>query len=217
MGTDSQWSPKWGRGARPRVAARLSPRGWAIVGIFTLTVGAWLLEPVHGYPSALVGLAAAFVLFATGLLDARDLAKVPWDTLLLIAGGLTLGNLFGQSGLASATAAAVDWNALPKSVLLLGIVLASAIIGAVSSNTAAAAMLIPMGMGIAPSSTTAVIVAVAASMGVPFVISTPPNAVVYGQGGLRSRDFFLPGIPLMLAGCAIIALTGDWVLRMLGL
>ena len=58
----------------------------------------------------------AVTAFAAGLLDGRDLAKIPWDTLLLIAGGLTLGNLFEHSGLASALAAAVNWGALPRSL-----------------------------------------------------------------------------------------------------
>jgi len=203
--------------ARPIRHRALTRRGWEIVAIFTATVVAWLLEPLHGFPSALVALGAAFVLFATRLLDAGDLAKIPWDTLLLIAGGLTLGNLFDSSGLASATAAAVDWNALPTSVLLLSLVFGCAAISSVSSNTAASAMLIPIAMGIVPSPWVAVIVALGASMGVPFVISTPPNALVYGQGGLRSRDFLVPGIILMLAGCAIVAIAGAPLLRWLGL
>ena len=62
----------------------------------------------------------------------------------------------------------------------------------------------------------AVLVALAASMGAPFVISTPPNAMVYGQGGLRSRDFLLPGMILMLAGCAFVTLAGPFLLRRAG-
>ena len=204
-------------GIVPLPLRSLTRRGWAIVVIFAACVAAGMTEPLHGYPAALVGLAAAFVLFAAGLLDGRDLAKVPWDTLLLIAGGLTLGNLFERSGLASALAAAVNWNAMPNAVLMLSLVLACALISAVASNTAAAAVLIPIAMGIAPSPTVAVLVALGASMGVPFVISTPPNSMVYGEGGLRSRDFFIPGLVLMLAGCAAVAFAGPPLLKWLGL
>jgi len=72
-------------------------------------------------------------------------------------------------------------------------------------------------MGIAPSPVVAVLVALGASMGVPFVISTPPNAMVYGEGGLRSRDFFVTGLILMLAGCVAVVFAGPPLLKWVGL
>jgi sodium-dependent dicarboxylate transporter 2/3/5 len=195
----------------------LSRRGWGVVVIFFLAVGMWLLEPVHGVPAAVTALAVAAALFAGRLLDHRDLDRLEWDTLLLIAGGLTLGELFHASGLAAEMAAAVDWQALPRPVLLTGMVFACALISAVASNTAAAAMLIQIALGIVPSPSVAVLVAMGASMGVPFVISTPPNSMAYGRGGLRGRDLFVPGAVLMVVGCALVALTGPRVLRMLGI
>jgi sodium-dependent dicarboxylate transporter 2/3/5 len=199
------------------VPARLTTRGWTVVVIFGLAVAAWLLEPVHGVPAGVSALAVAGALFATRLLDRRDLMHLEWDTLLLVAGGLTLGEMFDASGLAGAMAAAVDWNALPLPALLLAFVLACASISAIASNTAAAAMLIQIALSILPLPSVAVLVALGASMGVPFVISTPPNSMAYGQGGLHTRDFFVPGIILMLVGCALVALTGPWVLRTLGI
>jgi len=99
---------------------------------------------------------------------------------------------------------------------VLILVVASASISAVASNTAAAAILIQIAMGIAPSPHVAVLVALGASMGVPFVISTPPNAMVYGEGGLRPRDLLFPGLILMALGCAVLALVGPQVLRWAG-
>ena len=195
----------------------LSVRAWCVVAIFFATVTAWLCEPVHHVPSALIAIAMTAVLFSTRLLDASDLRQIRWDTLLLIAGGLTLGQLFDDSGLARAVSASVRWNALPTTVLLLGLIAACAVISAVSSNTAASAILIPIAMDIAPSATTAVLVALGASMGAPFVISTPPNALVYGHGGLRPRDFLIPGMILMVIGCLLLAVVGPPVLRWLGM
>jgi solute carrier family 13 (sodium-dependent dicarboxylate transporter), member 2/3/5 len=197
--------------------AQLSWQGWCIVGIFSATVGAWLLEPVHHIPSALIAIAMAAVLFGTRLLEARDLRLIGWDTLLLIAGGLTLGQLFDDSGLARAMAGGVSWDLLPPAVLILGLVCICAIVSAVSSNTAASAIIIQIAMGIAPSPITAVLVALGASMGMPFVISTPPNALVYGEGGLRPRDFLVPGLILMVIGCVLIAMTGPMILRWFGM
>jgi sodium-dependent dicarboxylate transporter 2/3/5 len=194
----------------------LGGRGWCVVAIFCATVAAWLLEPVHRVPSAVVALAMTAALFATRLLDEHDLRGLGWETLILIAGGLALGQLFEDSGLARKVAAGVEWQALSPTVFVLGLVVACAGISAVASNTAAAAMLIQVAIGIAPSPQTAVLVALGASMGVPVVISTPPNAIAYGEGELRPRDFLVPGMILMAAGCAGLAVFGPAVLRMAG-
>jgi sodium-dependent dicarboxylate transporter 2/3/5 len=202
--------------ASPPVRQRLSGRGWAVVAVFCATVTVWLLEPVLGVPAAVGALGAAGALWGARLLDTADLRRVQWDTLLLIAGGLTLGQLFDDSGLAQATAAAVRWDALPPTGLALLMVAACAGISAVASNTAAAAILIQVGMGIAPSAQTAVLVALGASMGVPFVISTPPNAMVYGEGHLRPRDLLVPGLILTAVGCVGVAVAGPHLLRWAG-
>lgn len=198
------------------VAAPLSNRGWSVVAIFTIAVLAWLLEPVHGVPAAFTALAVAAALFSTRLLSRSDLHLIEWDTLLLIAGGLTLGELFHASGLAAQIAGSVDWNAMPRPVLLVLLVLSCALISAVASNTAATAMLVQIAIQIVPSPAVAVIVALGASMGVPFVISTPPNSMAYGQGGIAGRDLFVPGLILMLIGCALVAFAGPPILKFMG-
>jgi sodium-dependent dicarboxylate transporter 2/3/5 len=200
----------------PRPSAPLGGRGWGVVAIFFACVAGWLLEPVHGVPAGVVGLAGAGLLFATGLLGTADLRKVEWETLLLVAGGLTLGQLFEDSGLAAALARAVRWDAMGSTLAVFCLVLACASLSAVASNTAASAMLITIALGVSPSPSVAILVALGASMGVPFVISTPPNSMAYGQGGLRSRDFLVPGGILMLAGCALLAVIGPAALRWAG-
>jgi sodium-dependent dicarboxylate transporter 2/3/5 len=207
------------RGAVEQVAiphAPMSRGGWAVVAIFFAGTATWLSEPLHGVPSAVTALLIACALFGSGLLSTADLSKMEWDTLLLIAGGLTLGDLFDESGLASSMAAAVPWSRIHPTLLVLCFVFVCALLSAVASNTAAAAMLVQIGLGIVPAPSFAVLVAIAASMGVPFVISTPPNAIAYGQGGISGRDLAVPGLVLMIAGCLLIALTGPTILRWVG-
>jgi len=160
-----------------------------------------------------VAMMVAAALFGTGLLNRSDLAKVEWDTLLLVAGGLTFGHLVEASGLALAVAGSVNWQAMHPAITLFAILLACAALSAVASNTAAAAMVIPIAVTMVPDPSIAVLVALSASMGVPFVISTPPNSLVYGQGGLHARDLFWPGIVLMLLGCGLLMLAGPAALR----
>ncbi len=205
-----------GDAARLLAPAPLSPGGRTVVALFCVAVAAWVSEPLHGVPAAVTALAVAAALFGSRLLDHRDLDRLEWDTLLLIAGGLTLGELFSASGLAAAVAGAVRWDALPRPLLLLCLVAACAAVSAVASNTATAAMLVQIALGIVPAPSVAVLVALAASMGIPFVISTPPNSMAYGQGGLAGRDFLIPGVVLMAIGCALLAATGPLVLRWAG-
>jgi sodium-dependent dicarboxylate transporter 2/3/5 len=90
-------------------------------------------------------------------------------------------------------------------------------LSAVMSNTATAAFLVPLALTLDPAPSTAIIVAVSTSLGVPFVISTPPNAMAVGTGLLRSRELLLPGLVIMLGGCVLVALTGPIVLRAFGI
>jgi len=188
----------------------------AVVILFIVAVAAWISEPFHGISPPLIALALAFVLFGTGLLNQKDLGAVDWSTLGLIGGGISLGKLIERTGLFSQVTELTDWTMMPSVALLGGLALASAMLSAVMSNTATAALLVPLGMTLLPSPTTAVIIAIAASFGMPFIVSTPPNAMVYGERGLTARDFLSVGLPLMLVGCSLVALTGVFVLRVFG-
>jgi sodium-dependent dicarboxylate transporter 2/3/5 len=67
-----------------------------------------------------------------------------------------------------------------------------------------------------PAASTPILVALGCSFGIPFVISTPPNAMAAGEG-LDSTELLRLGLPLMLAGCLLVSLTGATVLRLFGL
>jgi sodium-dependent dicarboxylate transporter 2/3/5 len=156
------------------------------------------------------------VLFGSGLLAREDLGRLDWSTLLLIAGGIALGRLLEVSGVVDALAGAVDWGALAPFTRTFALVLASASLSALMSNTAAATMLVPLASTIEPSAAAPILVAMGCSLGFPFVISTPPNAMVHGRGA-RSRDLFALGLPLMLFGCLLVSLTGAAVLAAFGI
>ncbi len=190
---------------------------WKFLTIISLTVLLWLSEPVHGVPSSVIAISAAAVLFLTGMLTKRDLLKIDWSTLMLIAGGITLGRLLEQSGLVAALSAAIPFSQLNTTMALFVICLVSALLSALMSNTATVVMLIPIATAIIPAPSTAILVAVAASFGMPFVISTPQNAMAYGEGGLKFTDLFAPGIILMIVGCFVVSLTGRYALNLVGI
>jgi sodium-dependent dicarboxylate transporter 2/3/5 len=192
-------------------------RAAGVVVLFSLAVLAWITEPLHGLSAPLIALAVTLALFGSGLLGKRDLGALDWSTLGLIAGGVSVGELIERAGLFAHVTELVDWTALPPLLWLGGLVLASALLSAVMSNTATAALLVPLVMTLDASPATAVIIAISASFGMPFTISTPPNAMAYGEGGLTTRDLLQVGVPIMLVGCALVTVTGPYVLRLLGL
>jgi len=177
----------------------------------------WLLEPLHGISSPVIAILLTAVLFGSRLLNYEDLKAVDWQTLILIAGGLVLGELVDRSGLANSFANFVSWHSVPKFFMIFGFVVATAFLSAIASNTAAAALMIPLGLSIYPSPAFAIILAMGASMGVPFIISTPPNAMAFGEGGLKPLNFLLPGLILMVIGCLLISFTGERVLQAVGI
>jgi len=202
-------------GAVPATSTGVVPirgaRSWAVVVVFAVMVLAWLTEPLHGIPVPVVAALGATLLFGSGLLAAGDLARIDWSTLILIAGGLGLGRLLQESGSIQAMAAAVDWSVMPSALrvsLLVGI---AALMSGVMSNTATATVIIPLAYAIDPSPATPILIALGCSLGMPFAISTPPNALVYGEG-LRVSDLLLPGVVFMVLGCALVALVGPLVL-----
>ena len=189
----------------------------AFVLIFAATIFLWLTEPIHGIPAAVTALGSSAAIFLTGVLSKRDLARIDWSTLLLIAGGITLGRLLEQSSIISNLAASIPFAEMDPRLSLFLLCLAAALLSALMSNTATAVLLIPIAMVLVPSPSTAILIAISASFGVPFIISTPPNAMAFGQGGLRFSDMFWPGLIVMILGCAIVSLTGQSFLGMLGI
>jgi sodium-dependent dicarboxylate transporter 2/3/5 len=198
-------------------AEPLQPRARGLLLVFALAVAAWLSEPLHGISAPVVALSVTVVLFGGGWLRREDLARIDWATLLLIAGGIVLGRLAEHSGVLDVIARSAGGNGMSLTLRITGFVLLAAIMGAVMSNTASTAVLIPLALGLALPRSIAVLIALGSSFGVPFIFSTPPNSMVYGEGGLTPRDLLRVGLPLMIVGALIVGLAGPIVLGWLGI
>lgn len=218
---ESDWNEKGAElgtlfdGGKDRPVVKPHRIGFLIVLVCTILL--WLTEPIHGISAAVVAIGSAAIIFLSGILTKKDLLKIDWSTLLLIAGGITLGRLLEQSALIKNLSGNVPFADYSPIFSLFLLCLTSAMLAALMSNTATAVLLIPLAMTLIPSPSTAILIAVSASFGVPFLISTPPNAMVFGQGGVKFGDLFWPGIVLMILGCALVSLTGRTVLNFAGI
>ena len=187
-----------------------------LAAIFAITIVLWLAAPLHDVSEWIVALVAVAALIVVRLISWRELRTLDWGTLLLVAGGIALGSLLEQSGLVSGLASRLPLSGLPYVTLLFGLCFVSALLSSLMSNTATAALLIPLAATVSAAPSTAILVAIAASFGLPFVVSTPPNAMAVSSG-LRATDLLWPGLILMVSGCALVALSGPWVLRLTGI
>lgn len=196
-------------------AHKIDGRGLYVLVVLTATVGLWLTDQVHGLPSAVVALLPAVAFTATGLLDRRDVNSLEWNILILIAGGVALGVGMQQTGLDQALVAAVP---VGGGLLLGALVLTTLLLSTFMSNTAAANLLLPIGISFAAATGAAAgpgavqlgfSIALAASVSMALPVSTPPNAIAYATGEITGRDFALAGIIIgLLAALLIVALGG---------
>ncbi len=192
---------------------------WLTLLVFILTIGLWMTGTWHGAPTAVVSFLPIVSLSMIGVIRAKDIRKIHWDVLILLAGGLSLGVGIEVSGLAAWTGDQLQQMQFHPWLMVLALCYVAAIASNLMSNTAAANILLPIGVVVAEAagdalSPAAVVVPVALSCSIAMAlpISTPPNALVFASGRLGARDFLPGGLCALLLG-PLLALIWGFLLR----
>ena len=231
---EGDWVRRWVAAER----AQLGPwtRAQAnVLAVFALVAVLWMLPgavamfaspdaPLPRFfeahlPEPVIALLGAVLLFAlpTDLvrgeftLTWRQAARIDWGTILLFGGGLALGRLMFETGLAAELGRALLGLAGAESLWVLTAVaiLAGMVVSETSSNTASASVMVPVMIALAQSVGVspvppAIGAALGASFGFMLPVSTPPNAIVYGSGLVPLREMIRSGVVLDLAGSLLI-------------
>ena len=194
-----------------------------VIVTFIFTVALWLLDSVSGINSYTVALVPFVIFSLTGVIDRRDLEEINWSVIWMVAGGFALGYALNGSGLAKQAVSSIPFGDFSPLVIL---VLACLICYALSnfiSNSATAALLMPiltvvcLAMGdkldvIGGTSTVLISVAVAASSAMVLPISTPPNALAFATNLISQKDMarigLIIGIVSMVLGISLLYLLG---------
>lgn len=183
-----------------------------VLGILSLTVFLWLTSQWTGIPVAAVSGIPIVGLTMLGIIDADDVRKIPWDTLMLVAGGLSLGIAIQEQNLIQFFVDKISGIQVNFYILLLVFSLISVAISNFMSNTAATTILIPVAISFS-SLTTGVnpmilplVIGMCASCALFLPVSTPPNAMVYSTGFVEQKEFRLGGIVVGLLGPVLIIL-----------
>lgn len=185
-----------------------------VMSIFLVTVTLWMGESILRIPPAVVSFVPIVTLAITGVITSEDIRRLPWDVLILLAGGLSLGTGVQATGLAEWLAGQLPTTLHPMSTALVFCILGVVLSNLMSSNTATAAMLIPLGTSVVSTENiplVAIGIAVGCSAAMALPVSTPPNAIAYSTGRLRAKDFLIPGV---ISGFGIL-IVFPW-LKLLG-
>lgn len=205
------------------------------VVVFLLTVAAWLFrEPkalgaftIPGLADlaprisdASIGLAGALLLFVVPdgsprptsrpLLTWREAKEIPWEVLLLFGGGLSLAAAMESSGLARWLGERMSGLAGHPTVLVYGGLAALVVLlSELASNTAVAAMAMPIAASLAPAVgqpplALMLVGALAASAGFALPVATPPNAIVFGSGLVSVRQMARAGVLFDVVAIVVI-------------
>ena len=192
--------------AGPAITPEFRAKRLTVTAILSVTLALWLTSPIHHLGAAAVSAIPLVFLPMTRILKGDDIRAIGWDTLILVAGGLSLGTALQQTGLLDVYAGRLSSLQVPSIVLCLILAYATMLFSNVMSNTATTTVLIPLGMATLPGSSIEVcmIIGLSASTALFLPVSTPPNAIAYSTGLIEQKDFRLGGLLMGLLGPAVI-------------
>ena len=190
-------------------------RMWVVVGTFILTILLWVIpKDVTGIDSNTVAMIPMGIFAVTGVINAKDMQEINWSVIWMVAGGFALGLGMNGTGLADAAIESIPFGSWSPLVILLISGLICYFLSNFISNTATAALLVPIlavvcrGMGdklgvIGGTSTVLIGIAIAASTAMCLPISTPPNAIAYSTGLIKQNDMLKAGLTIGLLSLVI--------------
>ncbi len=201
---------------RLAIVAALTALGWIVRPLISATLPGLALSDAG---IAMTGALALFAISAGGetrerLLDWETASSLRWDVLILFGGGLSLASAIERTGLAAWIGQqAQGLEGLPTLWILLSMALIIVYLGELASNTAMAAIFLPVagaaaiGIGADPL-IFALPVAMAASIGFMLPVATPPNAIVFANPLVTRPEMLRAGAPLDLLGITVALAAG---------
>ena len=193
---------------------------------FIGTILLWATESLTGINSNIVALIPLGVLTMTGIFTKEDIKEINWSVLWLVAGGFALGTALQGSGLAKVLINAIPFGSMSVLLVFLIAGFVCYFLSNFISNSATAALLIPILIVVAEGmadpaaannasfmtmgGTYAMIsfIAMCASLAMIFPISTPPNAIAASTGLVETKDMAKVGA---LVGVIGFVLGFFWV------
>ena len=197
------------------------PKTWKTTVVWITFIGTillWMTESLTKINSNIVALIPLGVLTACGIFTKEDIKEINWSVLWLVAGGFALGTCLQGTGLAKVLINAIPFGSMSVVLVLVIAGLVCYFLSNFISNSATAALLIPIlivvaeGMADPEAANNAqfmalggkqamiVFIAVCASIAMLFPISTPPNAIASSTGMVETKDMTKVGLIIGIIG-----------------
>jgi solute carrier family 13 (sodium-dependent dicarboxylate transporter), member 2/3/5 len=207
---------------------RPSAGEWATFVVFSVTALAWVFRPVlndlriggaapfAGLTDPGIAILAAVALFLIPVghkeraMNWETARGLPWGTLVLFGGGLSLAAAIERNGVGDYLGSHVQGLAeVPGPIVVLAVVAGVVFLTELTSNTATTATLVPILAGVAPALSLdpyllIVPAALAASLAFMMPVATPPNALVFGTGHVTVPQMARAGLRLNLIGIGAV-------------
>lgn len=208
---------------------------WNVLVAFSVTVLLWIFPGVlalagldqsafarryaTAMPEGIAAMMGALLLFVLPVdwkgrrftITWDEAVKIDWGIVLLYGGGLAVGELSFQTGLAAALGEGITSWLPVQTTLSLTIIFtfAAIVVSEAASNTASANMIIPIAIAVSQAAGIRPIEPVlgatlGASMGFMMPISTPPNAIIYSSGYVPIGQMMRHGVWLDLVAFVLI-------------
>lgn len=214
---------------RPNLNRRISlesqPIPWTLpriltIIVFILAAFSWIfgkqLGEMFGFksPDTVVALTAAVAVIGLGPVSWKQVSdSTDWGVLMLFGGGIALSVIMDKSGasLVLGEQIANTFSSAPDFVVILVVSAFIIMLTEFTSNTASAALLVPVFATIAvqmgmPVEVMVLIIGIGASCAFMMPVATPPNAIVMGTGDVTQRDMMKVGAVLNAVAIIIVAL-----------
>lgn len=213
---------------RPKLNRRISLENvdipWTLPRVLTILVFvaaalSWIFGKQLGemfsftQPDSVVAILAAVLVVGLGLVSWKQVSdSTDWGVLMLFGGGIALSSVMQSSG-ASLVLGQQIANTFSSAPIFVVIFVVSAFIIMLTeftSNTASAALLVPVFATIAtqmgmPVEVMVLIIGIGASCAFMMPVATPPNAIVMGTGDVSQKDMMKVGAVLNAVAIVIVA------------
>ncbi len=217
--------PPMNHGERVTLAAF----GAAVVGwifrpfLAQLTIAG--IAPFAGLTDPGIAIVAALILFVIPVraddggfvMNWEHTRDLPWGTLILFGGGLSLAAAVQANGVGTFLGFQVSaLKGLPAGVLVVAVSTLVVFLTELTSNTATSATLVPIFAGVALGLDVHPFVlivptAIGASWAFMLPAATPPNAIVFGSGHVTMAQMRRAGIWLNVVGLILLSGYSYWV------
>lgn len=194
-----------------------SPKRKLSILVIGITIFGWITSDWHGVSNGTVALFPVIVFFGSSLLDLKEFRNLSWDVLILMGGGIALGKAFEETGLAKHFVGMFMLGESSQFGLFLFFSILSLLLSCFLSNTSVANLILPITMGL-PSDLilpAAIGATIGASLAMPLPVSTPPNALAFSYGGIRSFEMVKIGGSISIVAWTLFVIVGGLILNQL--